>query len=167
MTTAELETVAQEALVHYLPIIDEMITEPFPATDVEDGTGYGGPTHVVRVLRTSQDFWDDELHKALQQADAEMSAALDALVAALTVRWGDPLVVDLWSYLKASYDGSRAPELIERLSQSAGSLQAWPVPDAGRWIGLTVGQHDTELPLELMAVVSHTPLPAPSAADAY
>ncbi|MFF4393106.1 MULTISPECIES: hypothetical protein [unclassified Streptomyces] len=167
MTTAELETVAQEALARYLPIIDEMITGPCPATDFEDGTGYGSPTHVVRVLRTSQDFWDDEYHKALQQADAEMSAALDALATALTVRWGDPLVVDLWSYLTAGYEGRRGPELIERLSQNAGSLQAWPVPDAGRWIGLTVGQHDTELPLELTAVVSHTPLPAASAADTY
>lgn len=167
MTTAELETVAQEALARYLPIIDAMITEPFPATDFEDGAGYGGPAHVVRVLRTSQDFWDDEYHKALQQADAEMSAALDALVAAITVRWGDPLVVDLWSYLTAGYEGRRAPELMEHLCQSAGSLQVWPVPDAGRWIGLTIGQHDTELPLELTAVVSHTPLPAPSAADTH
>ncbi|MFA7767893.1 hypothetical protein [Streptomyces sp. NRRL S-448] len=164
MTTAEPEAVSEEALERYLPIIDGMIAQPFPAADFDDATGYGGPACRVRVLHASQDFWDDEYHRALNRADAEMSADLGALAAALTVRWGDPLTVDLWSYLEAGFDGKRAPELIERLSQSACSMQVWPVPDSGRWIGLTVGQHDTELPLELMAVVSRTPLPAPDAA---
>ncbi|MFF4424644.1 hypothetical protein ACFY04_28365 [Streptomyces sp. NPDC001549] len=164
MTTAEPEAVAEEAPGRYLPVIDGMITQPFPAADFDDATGYGGPACRVRVLRASRDFWDDEYHRALHQADAEMSAVLGALAAALTVRWGDPLTVGLWSHPEAGFDGQRAPELIERLSQSACSMQVWPVPDSGRWIGLTVGQHDTELPLELMAVVGRTPLPAPGAA---
>ncbi|MFF2789656.1 hypothetical protein ACFVT6_23360 [Streptomyces sp. NPDC058049] len=163
MSTAEQEAVPQEAPGRYLPVIDAMIAQPFPAADFEDAAGYGGPACRVRVLRASQDFWDDAYHRALNRADAEMSADLGALAAALTVRWGDPLAVDLGSYLKAGFDGRRAPELIERLSQSACSMQVWTVPDSSRWIGLTVGQHDTELPLELMAVVSRTPLPAPNA----
>ncbi|WKD30549.1 hypothetical protein [Streptomyces xanthophaeus] len=162
-STAEPEAVPEEALGLYLPVIDAMIAQPFPAAGFEDATGYGGPDHRVRVLRASEDFWDDAYHRALNRADAQMSAVLGALAAALTVRWGDPLTVDLGSYLEAGFDGRRAPEPVESLSQSACSMQVWTVPGSGRWIGLTVGQHDTELPLELMAVAGRTPLPALSA----
>ncbi|MFB7252582.1 hypothetical protein [Streptomyces nojiriensis] len=157
------EAVPEEAPGRYLPVIDAMIALPFPAADFADAAGYGGPDFRVRVLRASEDFWDDEYHRALNLADAQMSAVLGALAAALTVRWGDPLTVDLGPYLEVGFDGEWVPEPVGSLSQCACSMQVWTVPDRGRWIGLTVGQHDTELPLELMAVVARTPLPAPGA----
>ncbi|MEY2233025.1 MULTISPECIES: hypothetical protein [Streptomyces] len=163
MTTADPEGAAREALARYLPIIDETAVRPFPPVDLDDGAGHGGPDHLVRVLRRSQDFWDDEYHAALHRAEEEMGAELDALAAALTVRWGDPLVVDLWSYLIADDDGKGTPEPIGYLCQNATEMRVWPLPGGGRWIGLTVGQHDTELPLELLAAVGRTPLPAPGA----
>jgi hypothetical protein len=32
-------------------------------------------------------------------------------------------------------------------------------PESGRWIVLTVGQQDPELPIELLAAVSEVPIP--------
>lgn len=165
MISARPETVSRETLAQYLSIIDELIAQPFPETEADDDTGYGGPTYRVRGLRMSQDFWDDAYHKAWHEADADMRTYLDALVEALTSRWGAPLVVDVSSYLTAGYGGLTVPEPIDRLSQMACEMQAWAVPGTGRWLGLTIGQHDTELPLELVAAVARTPVPAPSAAD--
>jgi hypothetical protein len=54
-------------------------------------------------------------------------------------------------------------EPINFLSQLAGSMQAWPHEDSGRWLALTIGQGDKELPLELLAAVGQTPALAPSA----
>ncbi|MGW6574455.1 hypothetical protein ACWGAN_20130 [Streptomyces sp. NPDC054945] len=163
MTAADLEAFSRDALARHLPIIDELVTRPFPATDLDDDTGHGGPGRLVRVLRMSQDFRDDAYHRALNRADAQRGAELDALTAALTVRWGDPRVVDLWSYLTAD-DGEDVPEPIGSLCRSATELRVRPVPGGGRRLGLTVGQHDTQLPLELLAAVGRTPPPDPSRA---
>jgi hypothetical protein len=65
----------------------------------------------------------------------------------------DPLVVDLWPCLRAGCEGEEVPEPLDSLSQQAVSMQAWPLRDRGRWLALTIGQQDKELPLELLAAV--------------
>lgn len=103
---------------------------------------------------------------APHRADEEMGAELDALTAVLTARRGDPLVVDPWSYPTAGrrregHPGAdRVPVPVRH--RDAGTA---PRPGGGRRLGPTLGRHDTELPLELPAVVGRTPLPAPSGAD--
>ncbi|MCA6092455.1 hypothetical protein LE181_09815 [Streptomyces sp. SCA3-4] len=151
MTTAE-----------YVPLIDEMLAQPFPEADFHDDNGCGGPGHRVRVLRASQEFWDDDDGQAAREADADLRTHLDALTAALTARWGEPLVVDLLPYLRAGLAGASVPEPVGYLSQLTGSMRAWPDRPSGRWLGLTLGQADKELPLELLAAVGQTPAPEPS-----
>jgi hypothetical protein len=136
--------------------MEDLLAQPFPETNSHDATGCGGPGHHVRVLRASQEFWDDHDGEAAREADADLHAHLDALIAALTARWGEPLVVDLSPYLRAGFEGEAVSEPINFLSQQAGSMQAWPHRDSGRWLGLTVGQADKELPLELLAAVGQT-----------
>jgi hypothetical protein len=164
MTTAESGAFSSAALEEHLSLIDELVAQPFPETNFDDDTGCGGPEHRVRVLRESQDFWDDDDGQAWREADADLRAYFDALIAALTTRWGDPLVVDLWPYLRAGCEGEVVPEPINFLSQLAASMRAWPLRDCGRWLVLTIGQGDKELPLELLAAVGQASALDPSAA---
>ncbi|MEV6209293.1 hypothetical protein [Kitasatospora sp. NPDC051914] len=157
MTTTDLE--------QHLVLVDELLAQPFPERHVSGTTGHAGPDHRVHFLKQSQDFWDDEDGRALIAADAEMQACLDALVAALAARWGDPISVDLRPYLKAGCEGEEVPEPIGFLSQLAGSMQAWPLPGTGRWLAIAVGQGDKELPLELVAVVGMSAVLDPAAAE--
>ncbi|MFE9481229.1 hypothetical protein ACFYNM_21810 [Streptomyces spororaveus] len=135
-----------------LPLIDGLAVRPFPETVFQDTSGDGGPDHLIRVLHRSRDFWDAEDPQVWEQADAELSSCLDALIAVCTARWGDPLVVDLW----AGYPdgtGKDVPEPLCTLSQVTTSMHAWPLPGGDRWLGLSLGQADKELPIELLAAV--------------
>ncbi|MFD7399382.1 hypothetical protein ACFV60_30635 [Streptomyces virginiae] len=140
-----------------LPMVDELLTLPFPVTDTDDSTGYAGPGHRVRYLRNSQDFWDDD-GQAWDQAHAELEACLDDLTDTLRARWGDPLTVDLEAYLTAGLDGKEVPEPLEYLSQHAMNMRAWPLPDGTHWLGLALGQADKELPLILYAAIGTGPI---------
>ncbi|MFF4694090.1 hypothetical protein [Streptomyces sp. NPDC001307] len=163
MTTAESGSFSSAAFEEYLALIDELLAQPFPEANFHDDTGWGGPEHRVRILRASQEFWDDDDGQAAREADADLRAYLDALIAALTARWGEPLVVDLLPYLRAGLEGEAVSEPINCLSQLAGSMQAWPRREPGRWLGLAIGQGDKELPLELLAAVGQTLALEPSA----
>ncbi|MEU6341074.1 hypothetical protein ABZ883_09000 [Streptomyces sp. NPDC046977] len=144
----------------YLSLIDELLAGLFPETEADDANGYGGPHHRVCVLWNSRDFWDDD-GQAWREAEADGRARLDALIAALAPRWGAPVEIDLWPYLKAGIDGEEVPEPLFSLSQQFVSLQAaWPVRDRDRWLALAVGQADKELPFELLAAVGRGPVPA-------
>ncbi|WP_165914338.1 hypothetical protein [Streptomyces sp. AcE210] len=48
------------------------------------------------------------------------------------------------------------PEPINSLCEQAGSMQLWLLPEADRWLALTIGQGDKELPLELLAAVDES-----------
>jgi hypothetical protein len=51
------------------------------------------------------------------------------------------------------YPDIEAPEPLNFLCNLAGSMQVWQMPSTGRWLGLTIGQVDRELPLELLVAV--------------
>ncbi|MGW4507281.1 DUF998 domain-containing protein [Streptomyces sp. NPDC004436] len=131
----------------YLPLIDDLAGQPFPEAVFQDATGDGGPEHLIRVLHRSRDFWDAEDMDVWEQVDAELGACRDALLAAYTARWGDPLVIDLW----AGHEDM--PEPFCTLGAVTTSLHAWPLPGGERWLGLAIGQADKELPMELLAAV--------------
>ncbi|WP_156110807.1 hypothetical protein [Streptomyces adustus] len=156
MTTDDSGVTSEATFEEYLTLINELLAQPFPETSFSDVDGYGGPGHRVGYLHVSQEFWDDEDGQAWREVEARLRACLDALAAALTERWGDPLAVDLWSCLKDVCAGETVPEPLRSLCQSAVSLQAWPLRDRDRWIGLALGQDDKELPLVLYATVGRT-----------
>jgi hypothetical protein len=143
MTTRDLES-----------IVDDLFSLPFPRDETPDRSG--GPGYHLRVLRASQDFWDDRDEEIVEAAEEEIDAAFQALVTALTARWGDPETIDLEPYL---WSEDPAPEPIIRLCQLSGSMLVWRRPEAGRWLALTVGQADPEFPIELLAAVGEAPIP--------
>jgi hypothetical protein len=157
MANADSGDASSAAAEVYSLLIDELLGCPFPDARYRDGAGWGGPGHHVRILRASQDFWDDEGREAAREAEVGLQADLDALAAMLTARWGEPLTVDLWQHLRAGLEGGVVPEPVNSLCQLAGSMQVWPHPASGRWLALTIGQGDKELPLELLAAVGETP----------
>ncbi|WP_431961695.1 hypothetical protein [Actinacidiphila sp. bgisy160] len=142
------------AVEEYLSLTETMIAQPFPEADVQDAGGYGGPGYRVRILRASQDFWDDPDGQAWERAERELRADLEALGATFTERWGEPREVDLWPCLRAGCEGEAVPEPYASLSGHVVGVRVWPLPERGRWLGLAVGQEDKELPLELVAVVA-------------
>ncbi|MGW2282516.1 hypothetical protein [Streptomyces sp. NPDC001770] len=136
----------------YLSAIDALAAQPFAEAACADATGSGGPQHHVRTLHVGRDFWDDD-GQAWVEAEAGLMACLDDLATRLTTRWGDASVVELGPFLSAALDGESVPEPLDDLSQQAVSMRVWPLPDGDRWLALSVGQADKELPLLLFAAI--------------
>ncbi|MFJ9697027.1 hypothetical protein [Kitasatospora sp. NPDC101183] len=149
-----MESPSTEARV---AVIDALSILPFPEKDgrSEVGDGWAGPGHHVAVLRQSRDFWDDIEPGVWEAAEAELAADLEAIAAVLTARWGAPRTVDLWPYLGLDDPDQEvwAPEPLAFLCNNAVTMQLWQLPSSDRWIGLTVGQGDRELPFELLAAI--------------
>ena len=141
-------------------IIDSLLSLPFPGERTEqrtrDGYHLSGPGYHVYALHATQDFWDDRSEEIVEAAEKEVDAILRALVAALTTRWGTPEAIDLVPYLWAE---DPAPEPMNQLSGLSSEMLVWQRPDAGRWVGLAVGQQDAEFPIEVLAAVAETPMP--------
>ncbi|MEU8800463.1 hypothetical protein [Spirillospora sp. NPDC048819] len=139
-----------------LDIVDGLLVLPFPAEDTVEGDRSSGPGYHLCALQASRDFWDDDGAEVIEAAAEEIDTALQALVAALTARWGGPEPIDLGPYL---WGESEVPEPVNRLCQLSGEMLVWRRPDAGRWVALCVGQGDREFPIELLAAVGETPVP--------
>ncbi|MGW1554229.1 hypothetical protein [Streptomyces sanglieri] len=141
-----------------LSIIDTLIALPFPEGKSSSRTqhGRGGPGYHIAILRESRDFWNAPDPETITAAEEELDADLTALVMVLSGRWGSPMVVDLWPYLgldNPDYPDIEAPpEPLNSLCMLSVSMQMWQV-STDRWLGLTIGQVDRELPFELLAAV--------------
>ncbi|MEU9974277.1 hypothetical protein [Streptomyces sp. NPDC051014] len=145
-----------------LSILDGLIHRPFPDEEGRpDANGqWGGPGFHLAVLRESQDFWEDRSTEIVDAAEEELAADLAAPAVVLTGRWGAPEAIDLRPYLgldDPDYPGNEAPEPLSYLCNVAVDMRVWRVPTAGRWLGLTIGQGDRELPFELLAAVGESP----------
>jgi hypothetical protein len=141
------------SLEDQLARVDGLLGLPFPEAEWRDENRYSGPGHHLLVVRASRDFWDDPEVEVVWAARREIEAGFHSLVTALTVRWGEPETVDLWSYQEAA--GRSRPRLqpIDELCMLTGSMQVWRVPGEARWLALAIGQGDKELPFELLAAV--------------
>ncbi|WP_329299725.1 hypothetical protein OG410_15750 [Streptomyces sp. NBC_00659] len=142
-----------------LSIIDTLITQPFPEGkgDMKTELGWGGAGFHIAILRATQDFWGDRTPGDSEAALQELEVELTAVAAVLSKRWGDPTTVDLWPYLgldDPDYpDTEPVPEPLFSLCGLAVSMLAWRIPSTDRWLGLMIGQVDTEFPFELLASV--------------
>jgi hypothetical protein len=139
-----------------LGIVDDLLVLPFPAEDTWEGDRSSGPGYHVRVLQASRDFWDDTSEEIVLAAQEEIDTALQAMLVALTARWGGPEPVDLEHYL---WGESAVPEPVNQLCQISAEMLVWRRPDAGRWVALAVGQGDREFPIELLAAIGEAPIP--------
>jgi hypothetical protein len=151
-------------------IVDDLLALPFPREDTWAGDRRSGPGYHVHVLRASQDFWDDRGEETVAAAEEEIDAACQALVTALTARWGEPEPIDLSLYLRrapvrpaidqrTAPDEEPVPEPINQLCMLSSTMLLWRRPESGRWAALTEGQQDPELPIELLAAVGEASIP--------
>jgi hypothetical protein len=116
---------------------------------------------------------DNRGEETVEVAEAEIDAAFQALVTEPTARWGEPEPIDLSPYLdrglvpqptidrlgrRTAAEQDPVPEPINRLCGLSSTMLRWRPPESGRWIALTVGQQDPELPIELLAAVGEAPL---------
>lgn len=133
-----------------LAVIETLLALPFPVTHAQGRDRSSGPGYHVCVLQASQDFWDDRSEEVVEAAREEVGTTFQALVTALTARWGEPEPIGLERYL---WSESPSPEPMNQLCQLSGEMLVWRRPEVDRWIGLAVGQGDPELPIELLAAV--------------
>ncbi|KAF4409683.1 MULTISPECIES: hypothetical protein [Streptomyces] len=141
LTTQQLETV------------DRLRDRPFPAERGWSADGvYGGPGFLVADLLVSEDFWEDDGTR-LMEADDQFEAERAAMVLLLSRRWGEPEVLDLTELFIRSVEGERLPEPMATLCGYVSLLYAWRPPDGRRRIAVGVGQHDRELPIQLLVTV--------------
>ncbi|GAB7029459.1 hypothetical protein AB0G35_33275 [Streptomyces sp. NPDC021749] len=133
-----------------LTTIDLLRRREFPAQRVRSTPVESGPGFHIADLRVSQDFWDVDLTE-LAEVEEEFEAALTALVQALSLRWGEPEVVDLTDVLERTAQGLPVPPPLDVLCGFVPLMYGWRVD--GRWTAVGVGQGDRELPLQLLVAV--------------
>ncbi|WP_039936519.1 hypothetical protein [Streptomyces himastatinicus] len=130
----------------HLATIDALRARDFPAQR-------RGPGFHVADLRVSEDFWDADLTR-VEEVLEEFEAELGVLVQVLTLRWGDPRVLDLADVLERSAMGEPVPPPLDDLCGYVPELYVWRVD--GRWVGLGVGQGDRELPFQLLVAIGES-----------
>lgn len=140
----------------WLPRVERLLAAPYPAafrTASGDSAG-GGPDHHLATLRAGQDFWESRDEELVEAAEQVLAADAAALAAALSTAWGPAEVLDLEPFLGLDgEDGAtESAEPLARLCALAGELLLWRRP-GGRFVGLTVGQEEPELPLCLLVAV--------------
>ncbi|KAK1177721.1 hypothetical protein B7755_005770 [Streptomyces sp. NBS 14/10] len=134
----------------HLAIIDLLRARDFPDRRGVVGAVASGPGFHVADLRVSEDFWDADLERLIE-VEEEFEVELGVLVQVLSLRWGEPEVLDLADHLERDAMGERVPEPLRSLCGYVGRVYGWRTD--GRWIGLGIGQGDRELPLQLVAAI--------------
>ncbi|MGW5737309.1 MULTISPECIES: hypothetical protein [Streptomyces] len=149
----------------HLAAIDLLRSREFPAEHGRSPYGAGGPGYHIAELLTSGDFWEDDGTQWETTSD-QYDAERDGLTVLLAERWGEPQKFSLASVFERAqgddfaderedggeHGGEDIPEPWSSLSSSVPDLHLWRVE--GRWIALGVSQWDTELPFQLLAVVT-------------
>ncbi|MGW7022205.1 hypothetical protein [Streptomyces decoyicus] len=134
----------------YLTVIDRWRLRDFPAAPGRSALVESGPGFHIAGLRVSQEFWDADLAEVAEAAE-EFEAELTALVQALSLRWGEPEVMDLADDLERSARGIPVRPPLDTLCGYVPRMYGWRV--RSRWIGVGVGQGDRELPFQLLVAV--------------
>ncbi|WP_406222037.1 hypothetical protein [Streptomyces decoyicus] len=134
----------------YLTVIDRWRLRDFPAAPGRSALVESGPGFHIAGLRASQEFWDADLAEVAEAAE-EFEAELTALVQALSLRWGEPEVMDLADDLERSARGIPVRPPLDTLCGYVPRMYGWRVQS--RWIGVGVGQGDRELPFQLLVAV--------------
>ncbi|MFJ9470008.1 hypothetical protein [Streptomyces caniferus] len=134
----------------YLATIDRLRLQDFPAVPGRSAMVESGPGFHIAGLRVSQEFWDADLAEVAETAE-EFEAELSALVAALSLRWGEPRTVDLVEELERTARGMPVRPPLDMLCGYVPRMHGWRV--RSRWIGVGVGQGGRELPFQLLVAV--------------
>lgn len=137
---------------HHLRLIDGMRTEDFPGAR-SVGLGISGPGYHTALLLSE----DDHDHADGDEADrlelrAQRLAEHDALLTLLTLRWGEPQLVSLWSAQERMMAGEVIDEPWAEPAASCEHLQLWRADD--RWIAIVLYLEEDGPGCELGVVVT-------------
>ncbi|MFD7614176.1 hypothetical protein [Streptomyces sp. NPDC059828] len=143
-------------LARHLATIDLLRSRPFPVASGRSDVGESGPGFHTAELSTSEGFWDDR--SRMEIVAAQFEAEREALALLLSERWGEPQVFGLYSlFVRSVEDGEEIPEPWQVLGNSVPDVHLWRVD--GLWVALGISKWDTELPYQLLAVVTETDPP--------
>ncbi|MDI9884931.1 hypothetical protein QMZ92_11135 [Streptomyces sp. HNM0645] len=137
-------------IARHLATIDLLRSRPFPAQPVRSDVGTSAPGYHTAELSTSEEFWDQRSH--MEVVGEQYEAEREALAAVLSERWGRPQVFGLSSMLTRSVEEEHIPQPWDLLCASVPDVHLWHVD--GQWVVLGVSKWDTELPYQLLAVVT-------------
>ncbi|MCX5414165.1 hypothetical protein [Streptomyces sp. NBC_00059] len=136
---------------HHLRLIDGMRTRDFPTARVPSGSGVSGPGyHTASLLGGDGHEEGDEADRLEHRA--QCLAEHDALVTLLTLRWGEPQVVSLWSAQERLMAGEAISEPWAEPVASCEYLQLWRAQD--RWLALVLYLEDEGPGCELSVLVT-------------
>lgn len=118
---------------HHLRLIDGMRARAFPTERTPAGSGVSGPGYHTVFLHA-----DDE-HVGSDEADrlerrGQCLADHDALLTLLTLRWGRPQMVSLWSAQARMMAGEDIAEPWADLVAGCEYVQLWRIEEG--WIAL-------------------------------
>ncbi|MFJ8864801.1 hypothetical protein ACIRD6_03450 [Streptomyces sp. NPDC102473] len=136
---------------HHLRLIDGMRTRDFPSERVASGSGISGPGYHTMLLRGEDDHGDGEEVDRLGH-QAQCMAEHDTLLALLTLRWGEPQLVSLWSAQERMMAGEVIAEPWADPVASCEYLPLWRADD--RWIAVVLHLEDGGPGCELGVLVT-------------
>ncbi|MEU8706959.1 hypothetical protein [Streptomyces sp. NPDC048565] len=120
---------------HHLRLIDGMRTEDFPSERVPTGSGSSGPGYHTALLLGEDDHGEGDEADRLE-VRAQCLAEHDALLSLLTLRWGEPQRVSLWSAQERMMAGEVIAEPWADPVASCEHLPLWWAED--RWIAVVL-----------------------------
>ncbi|MCX4728014.1 hypothetical protein [Streptomyces sp. NBC_01306] len=137
----------------YVATIDRLRTRAFPARHGWSDTGPGGPGYHLAALITRDTLLGAEDDAAPEgEAEDQLGAEYEALVAVLDARWGEAQTFSLWSMLTRRMEGEEIPEPWAELCTTAPSLHLWRAE--GRWIAIGAVRESQEQGARLMVAVT-------------
>ncbi|GAA3016165.1 hypothetical protein [Streptomyces fulvorobeus] len=135
---------------HHLRLIDGMRARDFPSERTPAGSGVSGPGYHRAFLHTDE-HWGSGGTERLEHR-AQCVAEHDALLTLLTLRWGEPELVSLWSAQARMAAGEEIAEPWADPVASCEYLQLWRIEE--RWIALGLHQQDSGPGCELSVLVT-------------
>ncbi|MFE4451154.1 hypothetical protein [Streptomyces sp. NPDC056796] len=135
----------------YLRLIDGMRTREFPLERVPSGSGTSGPGYHTALLLGEEECGDRDQADRLERR-ARCRAEHDALLALLTLRWGEPQLISLWSAQARMIAGEAIAEPWDEPVASCEHLPLWRTE--GRWVALVLYEEDDGPGCELGALVT-------------
>ncbi|MFJ8886656.1 hypothetical protein ACIRJR_25030 [Streptomyces sp. NPDC102402] len=136
---------------HHLRLIDGLRTKDFPLQRVSSGSEVSGPGYHVALLGGEDGSEGDDRVDRLERR-ARCLAEYDALLTLLTLRWGEPQLVSLWSAQERMMAGEVVAEPWADPVASCEFLQLWHQED--RWIAVVLYQQDGGPGCELAVLVT-------------
>ncbi|MFH8598050.1 hypothetical protein [Streptomyces rimosus] len=135
----------------HLTAIDLLRGRAFPAEPVASAMVESGPGFHVAQLRADEQLWDAD-PADVEETAQEYRAELEGLISALSLRWGEPEVLDLADHLERVAMGMPVRPPLDVLCGQVPRVHAWRAD--GRWIAVGLGEGEPEMPaFRLLAAV--------------